>query len=46
MSINSSFMNTNANSMPNDMDKLFNYMKNVMSNPLMMEQMEKFLAAK
>jgi len=28
------------------MDKLFSYMKNVMSNPLLMDQMEKFLSAK
>ena len=33
-------------SVPQDMDKLFSYMKNVMSNPLLMDQMEKFLSAK
>lgn len=27
------------NQMPNDMEKLYSYMKNVLSNPSMMEQM-------
>jgi hypothetical protein len=34
------------NAVPQDMEKLFSYMKNVMSNPSLMNQMEKFLSAK
>lgn len=43
MSIHS---NLPSNGLPQDMEKIFSYMKNVMSNPLLMDQMEKFLSAK
>ena len=31
---------------PNEFQQIFSYMKNVLSNPSMIEEMEKFMAAK
>ncbi len=45
-STSSNKMEGNNKSIPQDMEKLFSYMKNVMSNPMLMGEMEKFLSAK